>query len=171
MHWVFAAMQQCAVFSLQLLLLLQSMGSKDVGSVVIAHRLSYLKACGNLPEAGIEPVSPALVGGFSTTGPPGKLWGCFCLMDVLICISDTIWERSHRSFSVWVTSLSMIISGSIHGAAKVITSLFLMAMWKPDVLQSMGSQSWTRLSDWTELNGQITPPVLFFFFAAWLVGS
>ena len=68
------------------------------------------------------------------------------------------------SSSVWVTSLSMIISGSIHGAAKVITSLFLMAMWKPGMLQSMGSQSWTRLSDWTELNGQITPPVLFFFF-------
>ena len=39
-------MQQRAVFSLQLLLLLQSMGSKDVGSVVVAHRLSYLKACG-----------------------------------------------------------------------------------------------------------------------------
>ena len=27
----------------------------------------------NLPGPGIEPVSPALAGGFSTTGPPGSL--------------------------------------------------------------------------------------------------
>ena len=26
----------------------------------------------DLPEPGIEPVSPALAGGFLTTGPPGK---------------------------------------------------------------------------------------------------
>ena len=26
----------------------------------------------NLPESGIEPLSPALAGGFLTTGPPGK---------------------------------------------------------------------------------------------------
>ena len=31
------------------------------------------KACGILiPQPGIEPVSPALEGGFLTTGPPGK---------------------------------------------------------------------------------------------------
>ena len=28
--------------------------------------------CGNLPRPGVEPVSPALVGRLSTTGPPGK---------------------------------------------------------------------------------------------------
>ena len=27
---------------------------------------------GNLPDPGIEPMSPALVGGFFTTAPPGK---------------------------------------------------------------------------------------------------
>jgi len=27
---------------------------------------------GNLPDPGIKPMSPALVGGFFTTGPPGK---------------------------------------------------------------------------------------------------
>ena len=27
----------------------------------------------DLPGSGIEPVSPALAGGFLTTGPPGKL--------------------------------------------------------------------------------------------------
>ena len=28
---------------------------------------------GDLPDPGIEPVSPALAGGFFTTAPPGKL--------------------------------------------------------------------------------------------------
>ena len=44
-----------------------------VGSVVVAHRLSCPGACGILvPRPGIEPASPALEGGFFTTGPPGK---------------------------------------------------------------------------------------------------
>ena len=42
------------VFSLQLLLLLQSMGSKDVGSAVVAHRLSYLKVCGIFLKQGLN---------------------------------------------------------------------------------------------------------------------
>ena len=50
-----------------------------VGSVVVMQGLS---TCGdwaqlpcdmwNLPRLGIQPVSPALAGGFLTTGPPGK---------------------------------------------------------------------------------------------------
>ena len=40
-------------------------------SVVVAHRLSSA-ACVIFPDRGIEPVSPALAGGFLTTGPPGK---------------------------------------------------------------------------------------------------
>ena len=53
-------------------------------SVVAEHRLQTrrLSSCGSraqllrgmwdLPRAGLEPVSPALAGGFSTTAPPGK---------------------------------------------------------------------------------------------------
>ena len=42
-------------------------------SVVAAHRLDCPLACGILvPQPGIKPVSPALEGGFLTTGPPGK---------------------------------------------------------------------------------------------------
>ena len=42
-----------------------------VGSVVVLHRLS-VPAWGILvPRPGIEPMSPALAGGFLTTGPPG----------------------------------------------------------------------------------------------------
>ena len=54
-----------------------------VASLVAAPGLSSCGSwaqlpCGmwNLPGPGIEPVSPALAGGFLTTGPPGKptLW-------------------------------------------------------------------------------------------------
>ena len=41
-------------------------------SGVVAHGLRCSEACGIFPEPGIEPVSPALAGGFFTTGPPGK---------------------------------------------------------------------------------------------------
>ena len=42
-------------------------------SVVLACRLSCPMACGILvPRRGIQPVSPALAGGFLTTGPAGK---------------------------------------------------------------------------------------------------
>ena len=42
-------------------------------SLVAMLRLSCSAACGiYVPRPGIEPVSPALQGGFLTTGPPGK---------------------------------------------------------------------------------------------------
>ena len=53
-------------------------------SLVVEHRLQTrrLSSCGSraqllrgmwgLPRPGLEPVSPALAGGFSTTAPPGK---------------------------------------------------------------------------------------------------
>ena len=44
---------------------------QQVGSVVVAHRLICPTAW-DLPRPGIEPVSPALQGRFSTTGPPEK---------------------------------------------------------------------------------------------------
>ena len=55
-----------------------------VASLVAEHRLQMrrLSSCGSwaqllrgmwdLPRPGLEPVSPALAGGFSTTAPPGK---------------------------------------------------------------------------------------------------
>ena len=57
-----------------------------VASLVSEHRLQTrrLSSCGSrsqllrgmwdLPRPGLEPVSPALAGGFSTTAPPGKPW-------------------------------------------------------------------------------------------------
>ena len=43
------------------------------GSLVVARGRSCPVACVILvPQPGIEPTSPALEGGFLTTGPPGK---------------------------------------------------------------------------------------------------
>ena len=58
----------CAGFSLRWLLLLQSMSSEVrlTGLMVPQHVGSSLR--------GIEPLPPALSGGFSATAPPGKLF-------------------------------------------------------------------------------------------------
>ena len=73
-----------AGFSLQWLLLLRSTGSRragfsSCGTRALAHRLSScgarasaLRAMWDLPGPGIEPMSPALAGGFLTTAAPGK---------------------------------------------------------------------------------------------------
>ena len=75
---------RCVGFSLQWLLLLRSTGSRCVGfsscgSWALERRLSscgtracLLRGTWDLPRPGLEPVSPALVGGFLTTVPPGK---------------------------------------------------------------------------------------------------
>ena len=75
---------RCMGFSLQWLLLLRGMGSRcggfsSCGSWALERRLSscgsraqLLHGMWDLPRPGIEPVSPALAGGFLTTAPPGK---------------------------------------------------------------------------------------------------
>ena len=81
---------QCTGFSLWWLLLLWSTGSRRVGfsrcgSRALERRLSscgaralLLRSMWDLPGTGLEPVSPALAGGFLTTVPPGKsLHFCF----------------------------------------------------------------------------------------------
>ena len=44
----------------------------STGSLAVAHELSWLHGLWDLPESGIEPVSPALSGGFFTTELPEK---------------------------------------------------------------------------------------------------
>ena len=63
---------RCAGLSPSRPLLLRSTGSRRAGSVIVAHGPSCSVACRDLPRPGLEPVSPALAGGFSTTAPPGK---------------------------------------------------------------------------------------------------
>ena len=75
---------QCTGFSLRCLLLLWSTSSRRAGFSSCSTRAlerglsncgiraQCSMACGNLPRPGLEPVSPALAGGFSTSAPPGK---------------------------------------------------------------------------------------------------
>ena len=82
---------RCTGFPLWWLLLLCGTGCRCAGSVVVARGLSScglqalecrLSSCGaraqllrgmwDLPGPGLEPVFPALAGGFLTTAPPGK---------------------------------------------------------------------------------------------------
>ena len=56
-------------------------GLSSCGSQALERRLSscgaqtqLLRGMWDLPRPGLEPVSPALAGGFLTTAPPGKPW-------------------------------------------------------------------------------------------------
>ena len=63
---------RCAGLSLWRPLLLRSTGSSHAGSVIVAQRAQLLRGMWYLPRPGLEPMSPALAGRFSTTVPPGK---------------------------------------------------------------------------------------------------
>ena len=60
-----------------------------------------------------------------------SLWFCFFFKDRFICVIFEIPHISHimwyTSFSFWLTSLSVIISGCIHGAANGIGPFFFIA--------------------------------------------
>ena len=45
----------------------------------------------DLPGQGLEPVSPALAGGFLTTVPPGKsTWGTFCFPRIVSLVLGSL---------------------------------------------------------------------------------
>ena len=48
----------------------------------------------DLPGSGIEPMSPALAGGFFTTEPPGKPYISFTEAQLTATLSVTNWEVS-----------------------------------------------------------------------------
>ena len=55
---------------------------------------------GNLPNPGIKPTSPALEGGFSTIGPPGKSYSCFSTEIFIPCnvlCLITLWDPTDCS--------------------------------------------------------------------------
>ena len=60
--------------------------------IVVARGFLLFQACGILvPQAEIKLTSPALAGGFLTTGPPGKVLCIFLL------IEDSIWKSPARN--------------------------------------------------------------------------
>ena len=77
--------------------------------LVMEHRLQMrrLSNCGSraqllcsmwdLPRPGLEPVSPALAGRFSTTAPPGKPHPCL-LIGSLVCLCCSFFRFSFAFF-------------------------------------------------------------------------
>ena len=106
---------RCVGFSLRWLLLLRSTGSSSCGSRAVEHRLSscgaraqLLRGMWDLPRPGLEPVSPALAGGLSTTAPPGKPYVQFyissCLQGNLsktYCIPHGF-KKWAANFTIWL---------------------------------------------------------------------
>ena len=71
-------------------------------------RVQLLRGMWDLPEPGLEPVSPALAGRFSTTAPPGKPVMC----SFQIPHKSEIIQR--LSFCMWLILLSMMSSRFNH---------------------------------------------------------
>ena len=97
---------QCMGFSLRWLVLLQSTGSRCVGFSSCAARVQLLRGMWNLPGPGLEPVSPALAGGFLTTSPPGKSWQSSLLVFVhFMCFVKCIMSNIHYCIVGGIVSL------------------------------------------------------------------
>ena len=86
-------------------------------SLVAEHRLQtrrlsncgsrdqFLRGMWDLPRPGLEPVSPALAGRFSTTAPPGKpLWEIFA-----------IWYYVELGGLLWTSVLKLALPPQRHG--------------------------------------------------------
>ena len=134
LHWVFVAacgLSRCSKWGLLFVAVrglliaehgLQARGLQQwqhLGSVVVAHGpqsaqasivvaqgLSCSMACGDLPGAGIEPVSPALAGGYLTTAPPGKsgisvILLAFLQMNSTASTPNCCWPRRSRCCTGW----------------------------------------------------------------------
>ena len=62
----------------------------------------------DLSAAGLEPVSPALAGGFLTTAPPGKEATLFLCLDAVIVPEHLRWKQrfSYYVYLPFIYSLS-----------------------------------------------------------------
>ena len=65
----------------------------------------------DLPRPGIEPVSPALAGGFLTTAPPGKSQLCSCGF----CVDECGKQRIERSTGDQMPAVLDPVNGDYNG--------------------------------------------------------
>ena len=89
LHWVFVAACGLLIVVASLCCRAQALGTR--ASAAVARRLSSCGArasllCGmwDLPGPRLEPMSPALAGGFLTTASPGKSWKMFSIFNSII---------------------------------------------------------------------------------------
>ena len=102
---------RCAGLSLSRPLLLRSTGSRRAGSVVVAHGPSCSVACG-LPRPGLEPMSPALAGRFSTTAPPGKPYNIILSLNILLILKPKNFPHSFIFLALKEANPSILFSKS-----------------------------------------------------------
>ena len=84
---------------------LQARGLSSCGSRALECRLStcgarayLLRGTWDLPGPGLEPVSPALAGGFLTTAPPGKSLDTIDFLEKVFSFQGTLfWFSIHLS--------------------------------------------------------------------------
>ena len=97
-------------------------------SLVAEHRLQTrrLSSCGSraqllrgmwdLPRAGLEPVSPALAGRFSTTAPPGKPLSYFALHVTYILYKDVV--HMHILNYSWILAKVLLLCMQVFNVNK-----------------------------------------------------
>ena len=75
----------------------------------------------DLPRPGLEPVSPALAGGFLTTAPPGKLRS-FCYLSIYLFILDALGLCCVQAFSSCSESglLFVVVCGLLIAMASLV---------------------------------------------------
>ena len=104
----------------------------------VVHGLSHSEACRISWGPGVEPVSPALSGGFLTTGPLGKPY----ILN---------FERAKRSI-VFLWGLGIITgSGGRPGGLRVLAGVLCGHLWPVGLADGRGSQ-------WVFLSSCATPP-------------
>ena len=104
---------QCMGFSLQWLLLLWSTGSRHAGFSSCGTWAQLLCGMWDLPGPGIEPVFPALAGGFLTTAPPGKSLKHTLKCQLLFGVEYETLYKFKYSRNIFKTALIFITLGRI----------------------------------------------------------
>ena len=124
-----------AGFSLRWLFLLQSTGSRRVGfsscdSRALECRLSscgapaqLLRGMWDLPRPGLEPVSPALAGGFLTTAPPGKT-AFFFFFSLETPWSSNSQRQVEKSLSTNMSVQFQLVVGRLFGSEHATKTVY-----------------------------------------------
>ena len=128
----------CAGLSLSWPLLLRSIGSRCAGSAIVTHGPSRSASTGSrraggmwdLPRPGLEPMSPALVGRFSTTAPPRK--PSSSIFRVLI-----LWHHGYLAhFWIIILSYCLFTSTNMDSISSISVS-FLLVFNQSDIFGNL----------------------------------
>ena len=95
-------------------------GLSSTGSVVVVQALPH--SMWDLPGSGIQPMSPALAGGFFTTESPGKP----CVLVFVLKVSAVLCIKLKQTFTdIWKESpLTFLPSPSLHICLYIIYFLY-----------------------------------------------